>query len=143
MDFVEWREQRGEKVDSEAERLATLVIGAGIEVHEQLGPGHSERVYEEALCHELTLRGIPFERQVRFKVLYKTKEVGEGWVDLLVGGRLVVELKSVEQLSNVHREQALAYLVAMNLRLALLMNFNVTYLKDGIKRVVRDPKPSS
>ena len=140
MSFAEWREQRGESIDPEAERLANLAIGAGIEVHDALGPGHGEKTYEEALCHELKLRGIPFERQVQVKVFYKGKQVGVGWIDLLIGGCLVVELKSVESLCDVHREQTLAYLAAKGLRLGLLMNFNVVLLKNGIKRVVRDPK---
>lgn len=143
MDFIEWRERRGETVDAEAERLATLVIGATIEVHKALGPGHSERTYEEALCHELLLRDIPFQRQVRYVISYKDKSVGEGWLDLLVGERLIVELKSVEYLADIHREQTLAYLVAMKLRLALLINFNVPVLRQGIKRIVHDAFPIS
>lgn len=140
MNFYEWREQRGENADPETEHLGSLFLNAAFEVHTALGPGHPEKVYEEALCHELDLRGIAYQRQCPIKVFYKGKEVGEGWVDLLVGGRLIVELKSVESLSEVHVAQVISYLVATGLRLGLLINFNVAHLKQGIKRVVRDPR---
>jgi GxxExxY protein len=83
------------------------------------------------------LRGIPYELEAPVPIDYKGKRVGEGFLDLLVGGRLIVELKTVETLTNVHRAQAIAYLQATKLLLALLINFNVTVLKDGIKRVIR------
>ena len=140
MDFFELRAARGEIADEESERFATLAIGASIEVHEALGPGHAEKVYEAALCHELDLRGIPYQRQVPVMLFYKGKQVGEGWIDILVGDRLVLELKSVEQLVKVHRGQVVAYLAATKLRLGLLMNFNVEQMRQGIKRVVRDPR---
>ena len=138
MDFFEWRERRGESADEESERLATLVIGAAIEVHRELGPGHPEKVYEEALCHELDLRQIPYERQVPVTIHYKGKEVGQSWLDLLVAKRLIVELKCIDHFSEVQIAQCDAYLAATNLRLALLINFKVTMLKHGLKRVVRD-----
>jgi GxxExxY protein len=107
-------------------------------VHTALGPGHPEKVYEEALCHELTLRQIPFTRQARVFLRYKGKEVGESCVHILVGDRVVLELKSIERFTDVHVSQALAYLAALKLRLALLINFNVAHLKQGIKRAIRD-----
>src|SRR5688572_27834431 len=98
--------------DETAEQLAHAVIGAAIEVHRLIGPGQPESVYENALSHELALRNISHQRQVPIPIVYKGLEVGEGRADLLVGGRLVVELKSCEQLHDVHRAQVRAYLCA-------------------------------
>jgi GxxExxY protein len=140
MDFFEFRERRGESADAESERLAPLVIGAAIEVHKELGAGHCEKIYEEALCHELEIRQIPFQRQVPITIHYKDKEVGKSWIDLIVGGCLIVELKSIERFAELHVSQCNAYLAATKLRLALLINFNVPVLKQGLKRVVFDRK---
>ena len=120
----------------EVDRLANRVIGAAIEVHRMLGPGFLESVYEEALCVELGLRGIPFARQAAIGVSFKGQTVGEGRVDLLVAGKLIVELKAVESLSAVHSAQLLSYLKAAGCKLGLLINFNVLLLRNGIKRVV-------
>ena len=122
--------------DAELDRLAREVIGAAIEVHRVLGPGFLESVYEEALGVELTLRQIPFERQAPLAVDYKDHPVGEGRVDLLVGGALVVELKAVAALAPTHMAQVISYLRAKGTALGLLINSNVARLKDGIKRVV-------
>lgn len=118
------------------EETASQVIGAAIEVHRQLGPGYLESVYEEALAVELGLRGIPFTRQTVFNVEYKGHSIGEGRMDLLVNDCLVVELKTVDGFAPIHTAQAISYLKATNRHLALLINFNVPVLKDGIKRVV-------
>lgn len=123
-------------LDPELEAMSHDVIGAAIEVHRELGAGYPEIMYEEALCHELTLRGMPHQRQAPFQVHYKGKRVGEGRIDVLVGGRLVVELKSVESIAPLFVAQALSYLKATKQRLALLINFNVVVLKGGIKRVI-------
>ena len=123
--------------DDEVDRLAHGVIGAAIEVHRVLGPGYLESVYQEAMEVELGLRGIAFERQVVFAVDYKGTRVGEGRIDLLVEKRLVVELKTADALLSVHKAQALSYPRALDLSLALLINFKVAVLRDGIKRVVR------
>jgi GxxExxY protein len=122
--------------DEEAERLAREVIGAAIEVHRVVGPGMPESVYEKALSRELTLRSIEHVRQAPVPVHYKGALVGEGQLDLLIGGRLVVELKACERLADVHHAQVLAYLCATDLRLGLLINFNVARLADGIRRIV-------
>ena len=119
----------------EVDRLARAALGAAIEVHRLLGLGYLESVYEEALVIEFRLRAIPFERQVPFALDYKGNPVGEGRLDFLVGGVLVVEIKAVEALAPIHTAQALSYLKATGLHLALLINFNVPVLKDGIKRV--------
>jgi GxxExxY protein len=118
------------------DRLAHAVIGAAIEVHRLLGPGFLESVYEEALCLELGLRHIPFERQKCVAVSYKGHPVGEGRLDLLIGGSLVVELKAVDALAPIHTAQLLSYLKITGHQLGLLINFNVPMLKQGLKRVV-------
>jgi len=122
----------GEALDE----LAHAVIGAAIEVHRNLGAGFQESVYEKALCVELKLRGIPFERQRAVKIDYKGHEVGTGVIDLLVGGKLVVELKTVEELLPVHSAQVISYLKAIGSKLGLLLNFKAAVLKHGIRRVV-------
>lgn len=116
--------------------MARRVIGAAIEVHRILGPGYLEKVYEEALAIEMTLQGIPFQRQSPVAVPYKGHTVGEGKLDFLVGGCLVVELKAVDALAEVHRAQVISYLKVTSLCLGLLINFQVPVLKEGIKRVI-------
>jgi GxxExxY protein len=113
------------------------VIGAALEVHRFLGPGFVEDVYEQALCVELRLRGIPFERQKRVLVDYKGELVGEGRIDLLVGDQLIVELKAVKAFAPIDRAKVISYLKATRRHLALLVNFHVPLLKDGIQRIVR------
>ena len=116
---------------------ARAVIGAAIEVHSLLGPGLLEALYEEALCVEMRIRNIPFARQVPVPMTYKGREIGQGRLDVLVADLLVVELKTVETLAPVHMAQVLSYLRATGHELGLLINFNVSTLKQGgIKRVV-------
>ncbi len=117
----------------EHDPLTEAVIGAAIEVHRVLGPGFHEDVYETALCRELTLRGFRFDRQVPLAIEYKGEVVGEGRLDLLVEGQLVVELKACDALLPLHRAQCVSYLCATGHRVALLINFNVPILKDGIR----------
>jgi GxxExxY protein len=121
---------------AEEDALARRIIGAAIEVHRILGPGLLESVYEAALCIELAERGIPFVRQPELALFYKDHLVGKGRLDVVVDGRVVVELKSIESFAHVHTAQLLSYLSAGGLCLGLLINFNVAVLKDGIKRVV-------
>ncbi len=123
------------EIDSEVDRLARAVIGAAIEVHRCLGPGLLESMYEEALCIELAERGIAFTQQVEVAILYKGRPIGAGRLDLLIGERLIVELKAVDALAPIHTAQALTYLRMTGQHLALLINFNVPILRDGIKRV--------
>jgi GxxExxY protein len=120
----------------ELDQLAHAVIGAAIEVHRVLGPGFLESVYESALAIELDVRGIRFERQAPLQVSYKAKHVGSCRLDLMIEGRLIVELKAVETLAPIHKAQVLSYLKATGLPLGLLINFNVPILRDGIQRVV-------
>ncbi len=122
--------------DRELDDLANAAIGAAIEVHRVLGPGYLESVYEEALAVAMELRGLPFERQKPMGVDYKGRAVGQGRLDLLVGGKLIVELKAVDALAPIHTAQVMSYLKTLKLPLGLLMNFNVPLLKHGIKRVV-------
>jgi GxxExxY protein len=121
---------------SEVDRIAREVIGAAIEVHRQLGTAYSESVYEEALAFELHLRDIDFVRQFTFQVTYKGKVVGLGRTDILVMGKLVVELKAVDCLAPIHTAQVTTYLRALNLHLGPVLNFNVPYMKDGVRRVI-------
>jgi GxxExxY protein len=116
--------------------LARVVVDSALEVHKALGPGFAESVYEEALAIELARRGTPYERQAPVRVTYKGFAVGEGRIDLLVGGELVVELKAVEALASIHVSQVISYLKALNRPLGLLITFNVRMLRDGIRRVV-------
>ncbi len=123
--------------DAEVDRLATAVIGCAIEVHRHLGPGFTESIYEEALSEELRLSNIRFKRQQPIKVFYKGRFVGEYRLDLLVGDKLIVELKAVSEIADIHASQTKSYLKATELELALLINFNVRLLKEkGIRRVV-------
>ncbi|MBR4312287.1 MAG: GxxExxY protein, partial [Bacteroidaceae bacterium] len=102
-----------------------------------LGPGLLESIYEKALIHELTQKGMTVKTQVEVEMNYKGVNVGEGLrLDLLVNDELIVELKSVEELKPVHYKQLLTYLKLMNKHVGLLINFNVNDLMDGIKRVV-------
>ncbi len=117
--------------------LTGAIIGAAIEVHSTLGPGLLESAYEECLCRELTLRRVRFERQRHLPVEYKGLRLDCGYrLDLVVAGLVVVELKTVEKLVDIHRAQVLTYLRLGGYKLGLLINFNVPYLKDGVQRVV-------
>src|SRR5262249_9295438 len=120
-----------------ADGLSREIIGAAIEVHRELGPGLLESAYEECLAHELTLRGIPFDRQKEIAVVYKGQRLDCGFrVDLLVGELVVVELKAVDQLMPVHDAQLITYLKLTGCKLGMLLNFNVRLMKLGIKRLV-------
>ena len=111
------------------------IIGAAIEVHRHLGPGLLESAYEECLCHELAIRKLNFERQKPVPVVYKGTKLDCGYrLDLLVEGRIVVELKSIEGLGPIHEAILITYLKLSGHKLGLLINFNVPLLKDGIKR---------
>jgi len=122
--------------------IARRVIGAAIEVHRHLGPGFSERVYEEALAVELGLRAIPFRRQPEFQVRYKGRVVGVGRPDFVVAGKLVVEVKAVPALAAIHKAQVISYLRYWGTSLGLLLNFKETMMRKGIQRVVWTHRPS-
>jgi GxxExxY protein len=117
--------------------LTHEIIGAAIEVHKNLGPGLLESTHEECLCHELSQRGIPFERQKPIPVVYKGVKLDCGYrPDLLVADRVILELKSVETLAPIHDSIMITYLKLSGHRIGLLMSFNVQILKEGIKRLV-------
>jgi GxxExxY protein len=115
--------------------LTQQIISSAIEVHRILGPGLLESIYEEALCHELSLRGLPFERQKEIDVFYKEKIIKGQRLDLLVKGEVVVEIKSVRRLEGVFMAQVLSYLKSTGLKRALLINFGGKKLVDGVKRI--------
>jgi len=115
--------------------ISGKIIGCAIEVHKALGPGLLESAYEECLFYELMETGLKVERQKPLPVVYKEVKLEAGYrVDLLVEDKVVIELKSVEALNDVHTAQVLTYLKLSGCKLGLLMNFNVTKLVDGIKR---------
>ncbi len=116
------------------DKLTEQIIAAGIEVHKKLGPGLLESIYEEALCHELVLRGIPFERQKAVDVMYKDIRIKGQRLDLLVQSEVIVEIKSVKRNEDVFTAQVLSYLKSTGLKRALLLNFGEPRLVDGLKR---------
>jgi GxxExxY protein len=119
------------------EELTCEILAAATEVHRQLGPGLLESAYEGCLCHELSLRRVAFQRQVPLPVSYKGVKLDCGYrLDVVVEGKVVLELKSVEQVSPLHQAQLLTYLRLSNKRVGLLMNFNTPLLKDGITRLI-------
>jgi GxxExxY protein len=122
-------------VDEGRDALTEAIIGAAIEVHRHLGPGLLESIYEEALVHELELRGLGARRQMEVDVVYKGRVIKGQRLDLVVGGEVVVEIKSVQSLPDVVKAQALSYLKATGLKRALVVNFGEKLLKNGIKRI--------
>ena len=115
--------------------LSYAIVGAAMEVHRVLGPGFLEAVYEAALAHELTLRGVRFEQQKRLPVYYKGVLAGEYVADLLVEDEVIVEIKAVSALNQAHAAQAHNYLAATGLRLAILLNLSAPSLQQ--KRIVK------
>ena len=127
-------EGQGEK-DFPLADLTHEIIGAAMVVHDALGPGLLESVYEECLCRELSLRGLAFRRQVDLPVSFKGVKLAVACrADLIVADAVVVELKAVEQVLPVHEAQLLTYVRLSGKRVGLLLNFNVPALKDGIVR---------
>jgi len=117
--------------------IAHDVIGAAIEVHRVLGPGLLESAYQQCLCGELRYRGMSFETEVPLALRFRDEVIDSAYrVDMLIEGRLLVELKSVERLLPLHKAQLLTYLRLANCKLGLLINFNSLTLKDGLARVV-------
>ena len=114
--------------------LTEQIIAAAIEVHRVLGPGLLESIYEEALCVELSLRGITFERQKDVNILYKNRIIKGQRIDLLVGEEVVVEIKAVKKNEDVFCAQVLSYLKSTGLHRGLLINFGQERLVDGVRR---------
>jgi GxxExxY protein len=118
-------------------QIATIIVDAAFKIHKTLGPGLFESVYQATLEFELQKRGLAFAQQVGLPVHYEAVKLELGFrVDLIVGEKVIVEIKSVEALAPIHKKQLLTYLRLTDLRLGLLINFNVELIKDGIQRVV-------
>jgi GxxExxY protein len=123
--------------DGESAGVSGVVIGAAIEVHRALGPGLLESAYEECLCRELSLRHMPFVRQLSLPVEYKGVKLDCAYrLDLLVASSVVVEVKAISALEPIHLAQLLTYMKLGSWNLGLLINFNVPVLKHGIRRMI-------
>ena len=123
---------------SELDDLSRALVDSAFKVHQTLGPGLLESVYEACLCVELTKRGISYETQAPVPLVYEGVDIEAGLrLDLLVEKSIVLELKSVDKLLPIHHSQLLTYLKLTNLRLGLLINFNVGMFKEGVKRIIR------
>ena len=118
--------------------LSYLIVGAAIEIHKQLGPGFLEAIYHKALAYELTLRGIPFEQKKTLPVYYKGQLLGEYEADFVIDGRIILELKAVSAINSAHEAQALHYLTATGLQLAIIINFGASSLQS--KRIAKSLK---
>lgn len=114
-------------------------MDVAIKIHQEMGPGLFESVYEEIMCFEISERGLFYERQKEIPVIYKERKMEIGFrADLIVEQKVIVEIKSIEVLSPVHHKQLLSYLRLTGLTVGLLINFNEALLKDGIKRIVNN-----
>jgi GxxExxY protein len=125
-----------EPIPQQAEHWGQVLLDAAYEVHTILGAGFLERIYEDALCYELVLRHTPFERQKEILVPYKTLQIEGQCLDLLVGGLVIAELKTVDSIHPVHQAQLMSYLKAAGLRLGFIINFNTAHLREGVRRIV-------
>jgi len=123
-------------IPDETNLIAHQIVDAAFAVHSTLGPGLLESVYEACLCHELTKRGLSFKRQLSLPVIYDDVKLDVGLrLDLLVANLVIVELKAVEMVQEVHKAQLLTYLKLTGHRLGLLINFNVPVIRKGITRL--------
>ena len=119
------------------EQIAKIVVDAALKVHRQLGPGLLESSYEACLAYELKQRNLKVETQKPLPLVYEEVKLEVGYrVDLMIENKFVVEVKSVEALNDVHLAQILTYLKLSNCELGMLINFNVSLLKNGLKRVI-------
>lgn len=117
--------------------ISKIIIGCAIEVHKQLGPGLLESAYQECLYYELIQAGLKVQKEKPMPIIYKEVKLDHGYrIDLLVENRVVIEIKTVEELNDVHTAQVLTYLKLGSYKLGLLLNFHVALLKDGIKRLI-------
>lgn len=121
----------------EFDKTSKRVIGCAIEVHRTIGPGLLESAYQQCLAHEMTLQGLAFEMEKSLPVVYKDVRLDCGYrLDFVVENSVIVELKAVESLLSIHEAQLLTYMKLASISIGLLINFNETRLKDGIKRFV-------
>jgi len=117
--------------------LTEQILRCAIEVHRHLGPGLLESIYESALCFELTASRLPFKRQIGVPLYYKGMLLSEHRPDLVISDSVIVEVKAVERFDPIHTAQMLTYLRVTGLRVGLILNFNSTVLRHGIRRVIR------
>ena len=118
--------------------LSRKIIGCAIEVHKQLGPGLLESAYQECLYYDLKQAGLKVQKEKPMPIIYKDVKLDHGYrIDLLVEEKVVVEIKTVDAFIDVHTAQVLTYLKLGNYKLGLLLNFHVTVLKNGIKRIIK------
>ncbi len=119
--------------------LSKFIVNIAFQIHNKLGPGLLESVYEEIMFHELINLGFKVERQKAIPVIWNDKKLEIGFrADLIIENKIIIELKSVEELAPVHYKQLLTYLKLTNIKLGLLINFNENLIKDGIKRIVNN-----
>ena len=122
----------------EFDPLSRQVIGCALQVHSALGPGLLEATYERCLALEMQAQGIPFEEQKNLPISYRDVQIENAYrIDFVVAGQLVVEIKAVAELLDVHQAQVLTYMRFSGIQVGLLLNFNVAQLKRGIRRFVR------
>ena len=126
------------RIPREWNDLTQQIIGAAMRVHTALGPGLLEKLYEDAVCIELTDMRIPFERQKPIRLEYRGRFIGDLRVDLVVNGLVVVELKAIERILEFHKAQLLSYLRSCGIPLGLLINFNHETLREGLTRRLND-----
>lgn len=126
-----------QRQDMTENELSNIIIGKAIEVHRELGPGLLESAYQECLSYELITYGLQVEKEKALPVVYKEVKLDHGYrIDLLVENKVVIEIKTVEFLTDVHTAQILTYMKLGNYKLGLLLNFHVKLLKQGIKRFI-------
>jgi GxxExxY protein len=119
------------------EDISEKIIRSAIEVHKNLGPGLLESAYEECLCHELNMKNLMFERQKPIPIEYKGIKLDCGYrIDIIVENKIILEIKAVEKILPVHEAQLMTYLKLTHMRVGLIINFNVKYLKEGLKRII-------
>ena len=131
--------KRAKKDEMTENEISHFIVNSSLKIHKQLGPGLLESVYEEVLCFELQKEGLSCKRQVGIPVVYEDIKMELGFrADIIIENKVIVELKSVETVLDVHKKQLLTYLKITGLKLGLLINFNVNLLKNGITRIVNN-----
>lgn len=123
-------------LEPKVESIVSVALDWGFDVHSVLGPGFKEPIYQRAFCLELDARGIPFECERPIEVRYKQWRIPGQRIDLIVAGVVLVEIKAVKHLKQIHTAQVVSYLRTTGLRVGLLMNFNGVRLKDGLRRII-------
>lgn len=124
-------------IPARAEAAARAAVDGALQVHKTLGPGLLESAYEHCLAYKIARRGLPVQRQVALPIVYEGEKLDAGYrLDLVIDGAVIIEVKSIDALAPIHDAQVLTYLKLSGLRIGLLMNFNVTLLKQGLRRFV-------